>query len=120
MDVHFINNNKILTLTFHSLGYTGEVNLDNLGNRIPFFQVTNYQNTTPVIITYYNPLKEFYIAKDKIIIFPGKTKIRPLDEPICGFNEEKCPKRKFQFPIKVIQLLHIPELPNLSKLLKFE
>ena len=70
--------------------FTGPVNLDERGDRIPMFVISNVVNSELVTRTVYNPLDPRPLADNLTFVFPGDTTAIPLDVPECGFNNEFC------------------------------
>ena len=77
-------------LFFLASAYTGPVNLDEQGDRIPMFVISNVVNAELVIRTVYDPLDPRPLPDNVTFIFPGNTTNIPPDVPKCGFLNEHC------------------------------
>ncbi len=70
-------------------GYSGEVRLNEKGDRIPVLQLRNFQDGKGVLLHTFGQgnLK----GKDIKVKWPNGVKVPPKDRPPCGFNNELCP-----------------------------
>ena len=87
-----IPDNKSFSFIYYKSfqAYTGPVNLDERGDRIPMFVISNVVDAELVTRTVYNPLDPRPLPENLTFIFPGDTTVIPLDVPECGFNNEFC------------------------------
>ena len=67
------------------------MHLDEQGDRIPDFHISNLVDGVVVNLYEYSPLTDDSELHSNItFVFPGNTTKIPLDVPICGFHNEFC------------------------------
>lgn len=72
------------------LGKSGDVVIDHRGDRIPNYELNNYQNGKKVRMCTYEINSGECIKVNNSFVWPGGRKSPPKDQPECGFNNERC------------------------------
>ncbi|RDD47549.1 Atrial natriuretic peptide receptor 1 [Trichoplax sp. H2] len=80
---------KMFNRTF--TGVTGEVVIDQNGDRDPDYVLQNLINGAYVDIgLYVSAQQNFSMTPGKVVVWPGNTTVVPKDIPPCGWRNEKC------------------------------
>ncbi|XP_031553753.1 guanylate cyclase 32E-like [Actinia tenebrosa] len=70
-------------------GLSGVVSIDDNGDRIPFYELRNLNNNSFIKIASILT-SGLQVVEDRKVVWFGGQKEVPLDEPVCGFNNEHC------------------------------
>ncbi|XP_064638662.1 atrial natriuretic peptide receptor 1-like isoform X2 [Lineus longissimus] len=74
------------------LGISGEVIIDQYGDRDPNYALQDYQNAHFEDFADYNTNNDNFTIREHVkVIYPGGKMKPPLDHPRCGWNNEYCP-----------------------------
>ncbi|XP_057309237.1 atrial natriuretic peptide receptor 1-like isoform X2 [Hydractinia symbiolongicarpus] len=98
--------NNLFNATFE--GKSGDVVIDHRGDRIPNYELNNYQNGKKVRMCTYEINSGECIEVNKSFVWPGGRKSPPKDQPECGFNNERCqddPNSKENTMIQILAII---------------
>ena len=78
------------SFSFLLLGLTGNVNLDQNGDRIPIFIIDNVQKGRRVAMQHFDPVLNTTTIQSLKYIFAGGVTTPPRAIPVCGFYGNLC------------------------------
>ncbi|XP_065672659.1 atrial natriuretic peptide receptor 1 isoform X4 [Hydra vulgaris] len=88
-------------------GKSGQVVIDNKGDRVPAFVVRSFKDGVSEVIYKYEPRSEEKKSFGKKIFWPGGRINPPLDQPECGFHRELCQEKDKSSQSTLIQTIAI-------------
>ena len=75
------------------LGASGEVLIDQYGDRSSALQFKNIRNGRYYrVFNYFSVERRLVLLNETVIVWPGNTTLAPLGRPVCGFLGEFCSK----------------------------